>query len=143
MAPAAQPQRPPAQTSVAAQAMPHWPQSPGSVARSTQAPLHEVSPGPQLALQLPALQSGLAPPQTVPHWPQSFGSLERSAQLPSGQGTLGGAQLVWHCPATQAAPAGQMLPQPPQFSGSVAVSVQALPQTISEPVQAQPPFTQA
>src|SRR5689334_6083385 len=76
----------------------------------------------------------------VPHLPQFMVSLRRLAQVPS--------QQVWpmpqpmhspsQVPLVQALPMAQAWPHLPQLAASLAVSTQALPQQVCEPLQPGP-----
>ncbi len=64
-------------------------------------------------------------PQAWPHEPQLAGSVFTSTQAPL-QRVRPVAQVCWQVPALHVCPAGQTLPQIPQFDGSLEVSVQTV-----------------
>jgi hypothetical protein len=115
---------PSAHTWLAAQAAPQAPQSCGSLASETQAPLHEVSPGAQAHLlathTLPALHA-------IPHPPQSAASEVGSTHCPLHDTKPAGQAQA---PALQISPPVQAMPQAPQFCGSVSRSMQLCPQAV-------------
>lgn len=87
------------------------PQLLGSLVGSVQ-PLAQASSAPGHAQALFWHVVGLA--QTAPHLPQLFESLRVSRQL-CPHATSGGVHEAWQLAALHTAPAGQALPQPPQF----------------------------
>jgi len=89
-------------------------------------PLAQVCPlGHVPQLSVPPQPSGTVP-QFTPSWTHVWG-----------------VQVATQAPATQAAPAGQALPQAPQLLGSVVTLAQAPAQTIWPAGQVQVPETQA
>ena len=67
--------------------------------------------------------------QAFPHWPQLPGSAVTSAQTTGGppstpQGVKSGAQVGVQPPSAQTSPGAQVVPQVPQFLGSVPGSKQ-------------------
>ena len=118
-----------------AQAVPHCPQFEGSLLTLTQVLPHRLSPTGQL--HTPSTQ--LVPPL---HWfwhaPQCSKLKVKSTQA-CPQGVTPGAQLPAHTPAEQNCPAGQTIPQPPQFCGFDAGSMQEPEQLLSPLGQAQLP----
>ncbi len=93
-----------------------------------QAPEHAARPGAHELVHVPALQSGVAPPQTIPHPPQWFGLVASSTQAPS-QNALPGGHV--HRPPRQAPPIAHVVPQPPQWRGSLLASTQLPEQSVS------------
>jgi hypothetical protein len=122
--PAGQAQLPPAQMEPAGQALPQVPQLFTSVWVLTQAP--------------PQLVGVLGWQQIVPGCP--LAKTPAAQTSPVGQPT--GAVPQWHPPPEQVSPGLQALPQPPQFAGSLWVSVQVEPQSVWLGPQPQPPFVQ-
>lgn len=115
------------------QACPQAPQLLGSVARLTHRLLHIVRGGMQMhrggsAPWNPVQQTALGG-QVIPHRPQLCGSRARSTQVPSqsvrgrlpSRGSPGGQTQI---PAWQVFPPVQMLPQRPQFWGSMRCCTQ-------------------
>jgi hypothetical protein len=96
------------------QTLPQIPQLVGSNFLSTQTPPQQDCPGGQ---QVPAQQSCCIGQQPLPHGLNPV--LQTKAQAPLAQI---GVEL--------AGPGAQTLPQPPQFSGSVFLSLQTPPQHI-------------
>jgi hypothetical protein len=100
------------------------PQWAGSVLRSTQAPLHSVSPAAQVCWQVPPLQVWPAA-QAVPHVPQFLGSVEvlvQTAAVPEPQICFG--ETHTQAEAAQTSPAMQTFPHAPQLEALVDVSTQ-------------------
>ncbi len=105
-----------AQSAPAAQAWPHEPQFALSVVRfDATPPEHCICPEAQLVEHAPLLQT-CVPVQVLPHMPQLLASEATQAPL----------QFSWPAPHTQVPdwhvePAPQVLPQAPQFCGSVPI----------------------
>jgi hypothetical protein len=100
------------------------PQWAGSVLRSTQAPLHSVSPAVQACWHVPPLQVWPAA-QAVPQAPQFLGSVEvlvQTAAVPEPQTCFGDAHT--QAEAVQTSPAMQTFPHAPQLEALVDVSRQ-------------------
>src|SRR5512140_96905 len=103
--------------------MPQPPQFALSVCSSTQAPLHDVWPGPHVPVH-PPLEHSWPGAHALPHLPQLFGSASVSTHLP--------LQLVCpvgqpHLPLAHAVPPAQPTPQPPQSPLSFCSSTHAAP----------------
>jgi hypothetical protein len=92
-----------------------------SLERSTQLSPQALNGAEHATTQLPASQNGVMPAQMWPQVPQSRGSLMSERQTPS-QNTLPSGQS--QSPLLQLRPLPQMLPQAPQFSGSVSLNTQ-------------------
>jgi hypothetical protein len=106
------------------QAVAQAPQWAGSVFRSTQAPLHSVSPAAQVCWHVPPLQVWPAA-QAVPQVPQFFGSVEvlvQTAAAPEPQICFG--ETHTQAEAAQTSPAMQTFPHTPQFEALADVSTQ-------------------
>lgn len=125
---------PPAHWYPAGQTFPQVPQLEWSLALSTQAELHTLSPGRQA--QAPEAHTWAAP-QAVPHAPQSMGLVWKL-----GQALRHAVPAQVHAPLTQRSPARQLVPQAPQWWESAARSTQ-LPEQLTNPgVQTQAPEAQ-
>lgn len=106
------------------QVVAHVPQWAGLVARSTQTPLHSVSPAAQDCWQVPDAQVWPAA-QAVPQVPQFLGSVEVFVQteaVPVPQTCFG--ELHTQVDAVHTSPAMQTFPHAPQLDALVAVSTQ-------------------
>jgi hypothetical protein len=136
-------QVPPTQASPAGQSLPHPPQLPSLVARSTQLPLQMLWPLGQVVPQWPA-EHAWPLVQATPQPPQLAPSVLVSTQA-SPQRVRPVGQLAPHLPLTQNWPLGQALPQLPQLLLSPCSSTQAVPHSEKPPRQAdaQTPTTQA
>jgi hypothetical protein len=126
-------------------ALPHAPQFRVSLAVVTQLPsppkrpAHWVSPVGQA--QVPFMHA-TPPGHIVPHVPQLRLSVERSTQaIPHSVSPV--SQLPLQVPPTQVVPRMHRLPQPPQFAGSVSVSVHDAPQSVLAPHEQAPPTQSA
>jgi hypothetical protein len=124
-----------------AQATPHPPQFFESIARSTQPPLHAVSPAPQPFPHTPALQTRFVP-QALPQEPQFARSELVLTHVP--------LQMVWpvghvHIALMHVAPVAHTVPHAPQFLASVCVDVQEPLQFVwpAPQVETHVPFEQA
>jgi hypothetical protein len=80
---------------------------------------------PSLHTALPLL--GLE--QAFAHFPQFFGSFEVFTHAPL-QSVSSLEQLLLHAPLEQTSPSAQVVLQSPQWSGSLFVSMQALPHRV-------------
>jgi hypothetical protein len=99
-------------------ALPHEPQSNGSLVKSTHAFEQSVSPLPQLVVQVPPLHTWFDV-HLVPHPPQWSGSLSVSVQTPRQRvPPLKHA----HVPPWHAVPPVHFTPHAPQFVSSVCSS---------------------
>ena len=154
--------------------LPHLPQFSSSVRGSVQIPgstilsiLAPLSPGmgvpmgeirgqtvfPAGQTQLPWLQTSFGS-QTFPHAPQFSGSVREFTQStpqvnrPSPTGHQPPSRMISpQTPLTQDSEGPQVLPQPPQFSGSESESTQKEPQNVGfsrvhPPLLVQTPFSQ-
>ena len=97
---------------VAAQTVPHPPQSAGLVFVFTQMPPHSVPPFGQP--QAPFVQVW-PPVHTFPHAPQLSGSLFVLVHAPPQDVCCVGQPVAAQAPATQASPAPHLVPHAPQF----------------------------
>jgi hypothetical protein len=125
------PHEPALHVSVAAHAVPHFPQFWALRAVSTQVPPQLVFPGGQ---QPPPLHTSV-PVQTVPHAPQLAPSIFVSTQT-SPQRVVPPAHATPHSglpasPVVHDLPAGQALPHAPQFALSLPRSTQRAPPAAS------------
>jgi hypothetical protein len=82
--------------------LPHVPQCLGSVAMSTQVPLHKLRFIAQVVVHWPPEQLGLAARHTLPHCPQFLTSVVRSRHWPS-QAVSAAVHVTPHVPALQVA----------------------------------------
>ncbi len=104
-----------------------WPQSPqflAFVAVSTQLAPHLSKPLAQLKSQVDAAHVALpcvGLGHAVSHAPQWLGDVAMSKQEPP-QLLSAPSQAALHVPFEHTSPAPQVLPQPPQLAGSLAVS---------------------
>jgi len=114
-------------TSPPLHAMAQAPQFSGSVAVSSQLCPQAVNGAVQVATQAPAWQKLVAPPHALPHIPQLSGSPASERQMPPQSWVPVGHV---HEPSTQVVPCSQVIPQPPQFLGSVPVSTHWPPQSV-------------
>ena len=73
--------------------------------------------------------------------PQFIESVIRSTHLPS-QSVVRGGQLPRQRPREQTSPMAQVIPQLPQFTGSLSTVIQRPLHSSCPPAQAQAPFTQ-
>ncbi len=96
--------------------MPQPPQLSASVAVRTHWLPQATVPAPQR--QVPAKQPTEPGPHTLPHAPQLLGSMAVTVHVPL-QLVKNGAQLSVQRPSWHASIAPQVLPQPPQLSGSI------------------------
>jgi hypothetical protein len=142
------------QVSVAAHAWPQLPQSLGSLVVSLHPsmqhaseplqggpPLHVVVDWHLLATQVsPGGQGIPQPPQSLLLLVVSSHPSLQQAREPVQAGPPLHVVVDWHLLATHLSPVGQGIPQPPQFSGSLFVSVHPTEQQVSPPVQAGSPW---
>jgi len=105
---------------------PHVPQLRRSVFVSVQMPLHDVRPPPHTHLAPMQLAPLL---HTLPHAPQSNGSVVRSTHA-FAQSVRPGPHVAVHTPSEQTWLGPHLIPQPPQLSGSLFVSVQTPEQRV-------------
>jgi hypothetical protein len=140
------------QVSPIVQRLPHDPQLPPLDCRSTHA--MPPPPGPPIVMQAVSPAGHIHEPfmqgAPVGHWfpqpPQLAFDVSRSTHVmplrPPGQEVNPVEQPVAQLPATHMLPPPQRLPQPPQFLGSVWVSVHWTPQRVSPPPQVHAPARQ-
>jgi hypothetical protein len=74
----------------------------------------------------------------APHAPQLKKSLLRFTQE-SPQVVVSAEHMPTHTLPSQSSPAAHLVPQPPQFAGSLRVSAQTPPQSVSAPPHAHEP----
>lgn len=131
---------PPTQATPVGQTLPHVPQLPELVARSTQALPHFVRPGGHP--QVPPVQTSPGS-QVRPHPPQSV-ALVCGSTHPSPQARWGRAQV--QSPAMHVSPLAHVVPHAPQLASSMARSVHVplhtWPSQVWTPQTGAPPASQ-
>jgi hypothetical protein len=110
------------------QLVPHAPQLPSSVCRSTHAAPHIARGAAHGDAHVPPVHARPAA-HTVPHAPQFVGSVAVSTHLAPHRAS-GAEHGRVHEPAAQGCPAGHPTPHAPQCAGSVAVSTHRPPQWV-------------
>jgi hypothetical protein len=126
-------------TCVVAQTVVQEPQCKGSVTGSTHTPLQSRSPAGQA--QAPFRHSW-PPLHTLPQLPQLLASLVKRTHVPPHWFWPVGQPVERQAPATQASPAAQRTPQPPQFWNEICVSTHWLLQSVFPTSHAHPPAEQ-